>query len=295
MRVTTSQLYDNLLAGVQKQLSIQSSGNEQITSGTRFQTPAQAALDYRISLDIRHAQMGVTGGLEGTTIVESRLSISQNNLNSMTNNFTRLKTLAVQQASGQLSVADRQAALSEVGHLKTAFLNAANQKWEGQALFAGTAVDKDAFVADPLSPSGYSYNGSTQDRIVTISDTQQIISNVRGDAPAFALAFQTIRDFETALQNNDSAALQNAVGSLTDASNALIDLTADVGARLSALSYTTNAFNDMKTHLDIRLNTHEGVDVAAVVTQLQQSEIALQASYNQISKLQSLSLVNFLR
>jgi len=295
MRVTTSQLYNNLLAGVQKQLSVQSSGNEQITSGTRFQTPAQAALDYRISLDIRHAQMGVTGGLEGTAIVESRLSVSQNNLNSMSKNFTRLKTLAVQQASGQLSAADRQAALSEVTHLRTAFVNAANQKWEGQALFAGTAVDKDAFIADPLSPSGYSYNGSTQDRIVTISDTQQIISNVRGDSTAFSLAFQAIQDFETALQSNDPAALQNSVGSLTDAGNALIDLTADVGARLNALNYTITAYTDMKAHLATRLNTHEGVDVAAVVTQLQQSDIALQASYSQISNLQNLSLINFLR
>lgn len=393
MRITTAQLYDNLLSGVQKQLDIQNRGNSKISTGTRFQTPAEAAIDYRTSLDIRHAQKGVQGGLEAIAIAESRLSVSQNHLNTMGNIFTRLETLAVQQSSGQNTIADRQAVVAEVNHLKAAFLKNANQKWQGQALFSGTAVDKDAFIENALNvgtavytpgantsitnitqsanpdavndtytitmdaagtsitsitngggsnllsapvalttgansitltnrvglsityngtpdtvnqsagslavtgataPS-VTYNGSAQDRVVTISDTQNVVSNARGDAPAFATAFQAILDFENGLDANDPVRIQSALGSLISGGEAIIDLTSDVGARLHALSFTKTAYTDMQTHFDIRLAEHEGVDVPAVVTEIEKSNISLQASYSQIAQLRNLSLMNFLR
>ena len=120
MRITSAQLYNNLLAGVQQQMDIQSQGDAKITSGTRYQTPAEAALDYRTSLDIRHAQRGVDGGIEAIAIAESRLSVSQNHLMTMNNVFTRAQSLAIQQSSAQVSATERQAAISEITHLTTA-------------------------------------------------------------------------------------------------------------------------------------------------------------------------------
>jgi len=393
MRITTSQLYDNLLAGVQQQLNIQSKGNAQITSGTRFQTPAEAALDYRTSLDIRHAQRAVDGGLEAIAIAESRLTISQSHLSNMGHVFTRAQTLAIQQSSGQTSPIDRQATISEVTHLMTTMLNNVNQKWQGQALFSGTSVDTVPFVASAfdagsavyaagtntsitnvtqtlnplaindtytitldaagtsissitntlgtnllaapvalatganaiilnnnaelsvtyngtpdtvnqaagsLTVSGatqlgsVTYAGSNQDRIVTVNPDLQIVSNVRGDNPAFAAAFQSLLDFKTALETNNVQGISAAVGALTTAGEGLIDVTADIGARIDALQLTKTSHEDMKSHFQIRLGVHEGIDLAAVVTELKLSEVALQASYSQISKLQNLSLINFL-
>jgi len=293
MRVTTTQMYDNLLAGVNKQLAIQAKGTEQISSGTRFQRPADAGLDYKMSLDLRHAQVGVKGSLEAVKTAESRLGASQTMLNSMKNIMVRAQTLAVQQSSAGLGAAERSAAAIEVGHLLTQFANDANQKWQGQSLFSGTAVDKPSFTLDALG--NYTYTGSGQDRIVAISDTLKVTSNIRGDNPSFGSAFTALQDFKTALQNNDQVALQTSLGGLNSAGNSMIDLTSEVGGRLSALSVTRTSFEDMKFTLDKRINEHEAVDVPAIVAQLQQSSIALQASYSQISKVKSLSLINFLR
>jgi len=293
MRVTATQMYDNLLAGVNKQMAIQAKGREQVSSGTRFQRPADAGLDYKLSLDLRHAQVGVTGSLDAVKTAESRLGASQTMLNSMQNIMVRAQSLAVQQGSAGLSAAERQSAALEVGHLLTQFASDANQKWQGQSLFAGTAVDKIAFSNDGLG--NYTYAGSNQDRVVAISDTLQVNSNVRGDDPAFAAAFTALKSFQTALQGNDVAGITTALGSLNSAGNAMIDLTSEVGGRLSALTVTRTSFEDMKFTLDKQINTHEAVDIPAVVARLQQSSIALQASYSQISQMKSLSLLNFLR
>ncbi len=293
MRVTTTQMYDNLLAGVNKQLAIQAKGNEQISSGTRFQRPADAGLDYKTSLDLRHAQVGVTGSLDAAKTAESRLGASQTMLNSMQNIMVRAQSLAVQQGSAGLTAAERSSAALEVGHLLTQFANDVNQKWKGQSLFAGTAVDKQAFTID--SSGKYAYTGSSQDRVVAISDTLQVTSNIRGDAPSFSAAFTALQDFETALKANDTAGVTAALGGLNTAGSGMIDLTSEVGGRLSALQVTRTSFEDMKFTLDKQINEHEAVDVPAVVARLQQSSIALQASYSQISQVKSLSLINFLR
>jgi len=292
MRVTTAQLYDSLLTGVKQQQNIQNSGNAKIASGTRFQTPAQAGIDYKTSLDLRHAQLGIQGSLESTITVESRLGSSQTLLNDMSNILQRAQVLATQMASEQVGATERQAAAQEVNHLLDQMFADANQQWQGQSLFAGTAVDKPAFVKDIAG--NITYNGSAQDRIVAISDQQQMVSNVRGDDPRFAAAFTAMQSFQTALQNNDQAAIQTSLGDLNSAGSGMIDLTSDIGARISAVRISRTSYEDMKVTLDKRLNDHEGVDIPAIVAQLQQSSIAMQAAYSQIAQLKSLSLTNYL-
>jgi len=293
MRVTHTQMYDNLLSGVNKQLQIQADGTEQISSGKRFQRPAQAGLDYKISLDLRHAQSGVTGSLTAIDTAQSRLNASQTLLNDMKNILVRGQTLAVQQASGTLGAAERHAAAQEVKHLLAQYANDANGKWQGQSLFAGTAVDKAAFTSDVLG--NYSYTGSAQDRLVAINDTQQVASNVRGDHPAFLAGFQALKSLQTALLNNDQVGVQTALGDVQSAGSAMIDLTSEVGGRISALSVSKTSYEDMKFTLSKSIESHEAADIPAVVARLQQASIILQASYSQISQIKSLSLVNFLR
>ncbi len=294
MRISSTQIFNNLLAGIHQQQQLQDLGNAKIASGTRFQTPAQAGLDYKVSLDIRHAQSSVKGSLDAIRTAENRLTLSQTMLSDMDNVMKRAQALAVQHANGGLSANQRASAAVEVDHLITRFLNDANQQWQGQSLFAGTAVDKPAFVQDPAT-GVVTYNGNAQDRIVAITTTEQLVTNVRGDRTEFTDAFNALKGLSDALKINDVAGVQTAVGTLSTAADGMINVTTDVGGKLSALKFYKTSFQDMKYQLDKRLAAHEAVDIPAVVAQLSQSKIALQAAYGQINQIKSLSLVNFLR
>jgi len=293
MRVSTSQIYNNLLSGINKQQGIQNTGNAQIASGNRFQTPAQAGLDYKVSLDIRHAQSGIKGSLAAVDLIDTRLSSSQTMLNDMNNVLTRAQTLAVQQSDASMTASQRSTAAVEVDRLMTRFLDDANQRWQGQSLFAGTAVDRPAFVQD--ANGVVTYNGNDQNRMVALTPEQQVVSNVRGDNQAFTDAFNSLQAFKTALEVNDTAGIQTSLGSLNTAGDGIINLTADVGSQINAMGFYKTSYQDQQLQLDLQLSNHESADVAAVVVQLEQSSIALQAAYNQVSQLKTLSLINFLR
>jgi len=293
MRVTQNQLYDTLLTGIRNQLDIQARGNAQVSSGKRFQRPAQAALDYKVSLDIRHAQTSVQSSLKAINTASTRLNNSMSTLNSMRQLLVRAQTLAVQQSSGQISASERQAAAVEVTKLRDQLLGFANQRLDGQSLFGGTTVNQDSFTLN-TSTGVVSYNGNAQDRTVAITSSQTVISNVRGDQTAFGQAFSAIQALETALSTNSITGTQSALGQLNTAGKSMTDLTAEVGGRVHSLDLQQQSFADMKLNLEQRLNTHEGVDIPAVVSQLQQASTAMQAAFSQIGSLRSLSLVNFL-
>jgi flagellin-like hook-associated protein FlgL len=293
MRITNNQLYENLMSGINKQLKIKNDGNASIASGTRFQRPAQAGLDYKTSLDLRHTQSQIQGSLEALTIANSRLSASQTMLHDISNVLTRAQTIAVQQASGQIGAQEHVSAAAEVQHLLNQAVNSANQKWQGEALFSGTAVNQQAFVQDAFGI--YQYQGSNQDRIVSVSTSQNITSNVRGDEPAFIKTLTALSNFQNALTNNDQAGIATAISELTDANNSMIDLTSRVGGQISAIQSYTQSYEDMKFAIDKRMNEHEAADIPALVASMQQADLALQASYSQIANIKNLSLVNFLR
>ncbi|MDX8390304.1 MAG: hypothetical protein R8M38_07420 [Mariprofundaceae bacterium] len=289
MRVTQQLMYDNLLKGIRQQTDNRATAQANVSSGTRFQRPAQAGLDYKISLDIRHTQVQIQRGVDGISTARSRLDVSQALLNDMAQIMTRAQVIAVQQGTASVGAAERQNAAVEVAHLRDAMTQLANKRWEGQAVFSGIATDQDAFDA-----SG-AYIGSNQDRIVAISATESVVSNVRGDDTAFIDSFASLQALEDALTNNDQTAVITALGSLNLAGNSMVNLTSKVGSQISSLDVREQAFQDMKFTLEKRLNDHEGVDIPAMVVQLQQAENALQASYSQVSNMKQLSLLNFLR
>ncbi len=293
MRITNNQMYENLMSGINKQLKIKNDSNASIASGTRFQRPAQAGLDYKTSLDLRHTQSQIQGSLESLTIAESRLSASQTMLSDISNVLKRAQTLAVQQASGQIGPQEHAATVNEVNHLLDQVANSANQQWQGEFLFSGTAVGTQPFSVD--GSGVYQYQGSNQDRTVSVSTRQSINSNIRGDEVAFSQAFSSLTNFQTALANNDQTSIANAISELTAAGNGIIDLTSNVGGQIKALQSYTQSYKDMKFSIDKRLNEHEAADIPALVAAMQQADTALQASYSQIANIKNLSLVNFLR
>ncbi|MDX8402546.1 MAG: hypothetical protein R8K47_07940, partial [Mariprofundaceae bacterium] len=127
MRVTGSQIYDTLLAGIRRQMDVQARGNEQVASGNRFQRPAEAGFDYKTSLDLRHARQAARAGLDALGVAEARLGFSQSVLADMNDLMLRAQTLAVQQATGQIAATERQAAAAEAAALRDQLLSRANQ------------------------------------------------------------------------------------------------------------------------------------------------------------------------
>jgi len=292
MRVTSKQMYADLLAGIRQQMTTQNEGQISIASGKRFQRPAQASHDYKVSMDLRHSLTGVQSSFSAIKTAKTRLEFSQSILDTMKNIFSRAQTLAIQQSTNPDTSSG--AAIIEVDQLRKQLMDLANSRWQGESIFAGTAVKQDAFVADPVT-GNITYNGNSHDRVVAISPTLTAISNVRGDGQAFTDAFASLKALETAMTANDGAAIRGSLTTLRTAGDGIIDLNSEVGGRIHTLDLQKQSYQDIESMLAQRLSKHESVDIPATVSRIQEASVALQAIYAEVAKLQNLSLVNFLR
>ena len=293
MRVTSQSIYNTLLAGIRNQMQTQDDGTEQISSGRRFNRPSQDGVAYTTSLNIRHTQSGIEASLGAINEAKLRLGVSANALAEMVPIMQRAEFIAVQQANATLTGSQRTTAAIEVAALENQLLALANATFEGKALFSGTATNRDAIVIDGSGDA--SYNGNAQDRIVAITPTQSIVSNIRGDNNAFLQSFAAIKFLKGALAGNDQSSVQSTITLLADASTAVIGINAEIGGRLSSLAIRENTYTNLETQMEVQLNQHESVDMAEVAMRLAQSEVSLKAAYAEVAKFNQLSLVNFLR
>ncbi|RMH51138.1 MAG: hypothetical protein D6682_05140 [Zetaproteobacteria bacterium] len=293
VRISSVQPYNNLLQGINRQTEARTKANANIAAGTRFQTPAQAGLDYKISLDLRQMRKVETNAITAAGVAESRLSATQVALMDMERLLSRAQVLAVQHASANVAGTHAAAAV-EVKHLLDQAVQDANQQFEGQYLFSGTATDTQPWTVN-LSTGTSTYNGSTNARTVQITETQTVVSNELGNDPAFQDTFNALIKLYNGLNNSDQAQIQSALGDLNTARDEVVKLDTSAGAKLAALRKIKTAHEEMKAALDKRINTHEAVDIPKLVSDIQLTDVALQASYKQVAAMSSLSLVNFLR
>ncbi|MFQ5355966.1 MAG: hypothetical protein ACE5DY_05685 [Mariprofundaceae bacterium] len=293
MRISSQQIYETLLAGIHHQWQANAEASEQGSTGRRFNRPSQDAVAYKTSLDMRHIQSGIDSSLGAIQVAKLRLGMSENALAPMLPILHRAQALAVQLGSATNSAAERKQAAVEISILRDQLVTLTNSRINGVPLFAGTATDVDPITLD--ANGNAVYQGNAQERLVAITSTQTIGSNIRADHTAFTQMFASVKSLEDSLAINDVNGIMSALDQLNLASDAMVELTAEVGGRMNTLNIREQAFLDLKAQTEIGLGKHEAVDMAEVASRLSQSQIALQATYAQISSFQKLSLVNFLR
>jgi flagellar hook-associated protein 3 FlgL len=210
---------------------------------------------------------------------------------------TQAISLGVEGANGTQSDADRQAIADQVRGIRDQVLSLANQTYQGNYLFAGTATSTQPFVLDPTQPDGVKYNGNTNTNSVTISSGDTIPVNVPGSQiftnPAGDV-LGALNGLITALQNNSGLAAANT--NLTTASAQLNSQRVFYGNTLQQLQTAQSSLSTDKLQLAQQENSLVGADLAGSITNLEQANTATSAiltATNQI--LSTLNLLNFLK
>jgi len=218
-------------------------------------------------------------------------------LNSTVQAVTQAISLGIEGANGTLSDADRQAVAEQLIGIRNQVLSLANQTYQGNFVFSGTATSTQPFVLDPTQPNGVKYNGNTNTNSIAISQGNSIPINVPGSQiftnPAGDV-LGSLNGIITALQNNSGIAAANA--NLQQAFTQLTTQRVFYGNSLQQLQATQTFLNSEKIQLARQENTLVGVDLASSITNLQQSTIATNAILSAAGQiLSTLNLLSFLK
>ena len=180
MRVTTSDLFRQGLAALQRAQVAIAQTQRQIATGRRILTPADDPAGSKQVLDLSQA-VGLSQQYQrNADAATRRLALEDDVLGAVTNLLQRSRELAIQGNSSVLSDGDRQALAQEVNQRLQELLGLANTKdGNGEYLFSGNKTQTRPFA---LGAGGVIYSGDQGTRRLQLSPDYQVSVGDAGSA-----------------------------------------------------------------------------------------------------------------
>ena len=238
---------------------------QQITTGLKFSQPSQDPVAASQVLSLQATLDQTAQYTTNANLAQSRLSIEDTTLGSVTNTLQSIRSLALQAANATQTTETRATIATQISQqLKNLMQLANTQDGSGQYIFSGAATSTVPFSQ---TGAGVIYNGTQSQRLVQIGSNQTV-----ADSDSGAAVFQQIRDgngtfVASAASTNTGSAILGAnsvtnpsgwaAGSppytITFSTPAAYTVTDSTGATVQTGAYTDGqalAFNGAQMQLD---------------------------------------------
>lgn len=299
MRVSTGQLQQVMMDGLQRGSVDFSRINQQMASGKRILKPSDDPLGSVQLMSLKKEQANLQQYDANIESSRRHLGSAETYITSISDTLLRLRDLTLEAGNGAYGQAERQALASEMQSLKETLVDTANAKGSnGKYLFSGSEVDK-APVSDPDPVAGtYHYQGDNAVRQVSVSSGVKVPTNVDIEQVFFSGGddfFQELDSFIKKLETSPDAVndeMKVMLEKIDTSMDCNLELLTDVGSKLSALNEVKNTNSDITLYSKTLQLSLESLDYGQASMQLAQAELALKTTQSVYVKVNHLSLFN---
>jgi len=304
MRISTAWSYQSTVSTMLNQQGNLNESQLKLSSGKKYLTPSENPMAASSLIDFNQNIQETQQYQTNISAAQAKLNLEASSLGSATGVLQSIRDLAVQGLNDINTAQNRTQIAGEIDQLNQQLQTIANtQDANGEYIFSGSISNKQAYT---LTAGAYTYNGDGNQRNVIIGPNRQVAegdpgSNVFGAITAVPPAL-TAGNIPNILQavaqlSSDLKANTPSAASLTDIDNALKSMDtiqASVGARLQAVTSQQN-IND-QTILDNKATSSAigDLDYASAISQFDLQQTALQASQQAFTKVQGLSLFQYI-
>ncbi len=324
MRVATSTAYSQAVTSMNTQNFKLNKTMQQLSTGQRIVNPSDDPAGAARVLGLNQAKSRTEQFQDNISILKSSLQIEETALDGIVNTLQRVRELSIQANNDTYDANQREAISLEIQeHFEaiTAFANTSDGN--GEFLFGGFNNRDVPFenVAGVVH-----YNGDQGQQFLQISATRQVASgdngfdtfmNLRGsqkvdptDSSPMSV-FAIVKELETVLRTNQGSvdplppavpvttetfheSMSRIIGNIDVALGKIIDSQSAIGARINAIESQENVNEDYLVQLATTLSNTQDLDYTEAISRLEQEQIGLQASQQTFTKIQGLSLFNFI-
>jgi len=293
VRVTNNILFETYIRDINRQYRSIFKSQRELTTGKKLSRPSDDPARVGQLLDSRSLlarldqyQRNIDSGVSYLGVVENALSDSNDII-------SRLKELAVLNATDTANKDMRKAAGIEAKSLFDGLRTLANTSFEGGYVFAGNKRD-----TAPFDPAGL-YNGDAGERVININTNSSMTLGVNGGkvfkgSGGGVDIFQAVTDMITALNADDAAGIASSITALDSASAQISNSIADVGGRSLRLTGTAGTISSFKLDLKVSISSIEDADITKVISELQLGNTALDAALKSSARVFRQSILDFL-
>ncbi|MDR3476232.1 MAG: flagellin [Devosia sp.] len=301
MRVATFANNDQMLSASLRaqaemsKLQLQEASGQVSTSYAGYGNATRKLVNLDVSL--QQSKTYSTAATEAS----SRTTVMYDTMSSVTDLLTsfRSQLTAVTSADGttDTSIAELKAAASSaLDDLKSAL----NTQYEGRYVFSGSdtttaPVDLTSYAPTLDAADTSYYQGNSDVAAVRVSSDRTVSYGVTVDSSAFEQAFRVLSSIANSDGTPDADTLSTASDLITSALDGTIAIQSKLSLTASSLDSASNEQQDYQDFLTTQISDVRDVDVTAISVKLTSYETQLQASYSALAKVQSLSLMDYLK
>ncbi|MCA3244412.1 MAG: hypothetical protein INF43_03780 [Alphaproteobacteria bacterium] len=273
----------------------------QVSTGLKAQRVSDFDADTNRVLTLRDVQ-------ERTNIYLGNLTNASNTVKATEGALQQLSDLigdAISTATlgrNENSANTRQTLAPKAQSMAESFYTLFKTQYNGAYLFSGsngqtaptnTNAAATSFPGAPV-PTTY-YQGDNQLPAIMTGNGTTLEYGVLGNDPALANLKAGLEALWQGLQTNNVTEIDNAVSALNQAKTGISTLLGRVGGQINTLDLVKERHETQQTFLKDQLDSLEKVDVSEAIMRVNQQQATLEASSALITRINGLTLLDFLR
>lgn len=294
--ISTSQQSLNMRIIISRQNEELSKLTQETASGIKQDVFAENAGAATKSLQMRSFMASTSAYKSSNELLEGKLDTTYEALSNLTGEARNFLNLSL---AGGITSMNRDEYSQEAKDTLARMVTALNTTYSGEFLFSGLSTDQKAVEIDASGNSVNYLGDTTGTPSARIDDDVTLNYGIRADDPAFTAIFDALNTVLTtdlnALSDADFETMrENVTTSLNDGITGLTSLAAGLGNNQNILGAK---INDQNSRLNIYNNAIAGIETAdpeETALRLNQLLNQLEVSYQVTSRLNGMSLLNYL-
>lgn len=293
MRITQAILYDTYVNNILKMQESLYEVGKKLSSGKDVNTPSDDPVrtsDILSSRSLLSSLVQYQRNIESTYLY---LGTAEETLSSVKDVLSRLQEITVSMATGTADAGVRSNAAIEAQGIFDQLVNLGNVQVDNKYVFSGYLTDTAAFDASGV------YGGDTNKFNVKVDPNTTVGIGVNGGEVFKGVGggidvFGAVTDLITALNADDTANIQAAVGTLATSFSQISDAVAEIGGKVFRINAASSNISDIELRTRIYISDIEDVDIIEAVSKLQTGQAALDAALASASKVFSVNIFNYI-
>jgi len=296
MRVTDRIIFDTFkenIASVKEKID---KNQTMISSGKKILVPSDDPIVAGTSLQVQAEKSANEQYTKNLNKLSTLGGFYDTSMTTIYDLLTRAKEISVSQSSDTMDASTRSSAAKEVAGIIDELVTVGNTKTGSTYIFGGKKADAAPFSID----GGYNvtFNGTTDVPVVAVDKGAQQALGISGSKIFISSdvnIFDALRDFKTALENNDTTNIKIALDTIDKSLTLTEDNTAYVGTYVNQIDTLTTENGLRDTNLTQALSNMTDADMTQVITDFNTLSTTYQSLLYTLSKLQNLSVLNYLK
>ncbi len=296
MRVSSTQIINNSLLGIQQSYSQLNTAQSQLDTGLQLQQPSDNPAGTQQVLDFQERVAEITQYSKNIDSAKGFLSTIDSALGTVSNLTQQARSLVVQGATGTVDQTTQSALATQLGTIIKQIASVGNTTYGAQYVFSGQRTN-----TAPLQSgaSGYTYAGGTAatgDAALNyqIGRNQTVQVNVTGDQ-VFVPLLNTLTKAQNDIAGGSTVAASADLAQIDTQLTTVLNAQGDAGSKVNLLTQTQQSQALSQQNYTKDISNIEDANLPKTIVALQTAQTAYTAALTATSRTFQNSLLDFLK